>query len=159
MFASTLAADDPDGSRWGEAARYLEPRGTPRALPPLACPHRVVVIPGVLSRCVAPKVLTFGDGVERLKGKGVVAEVADLSGLGGAAWNAEELLRHLRSDLAGDPRATFLLVAHSKGSVDAMEALAADPEVRAHVVALVTVAGAIGGSRIPEWIEPPVRRL
>jgi hypothetical protein len=52
-----------------------------------------------------------------------------------------------------------VLVAHSKGVVDSLEALVAHPEIRAHVGALVSMAGAVGGSPLADLAPEGLERL
>jgi len=52
-----------------------------------------------------------------------------------------------------------VLVAHSKGVVDSLEALVAYPEIRAQVGALVSMAGAVGGSPLADLAPDGLARL
>lgn len=158
-FCSVLEAMKSRGGSWEDCSRYLEPAAGAQALPPLASPHSVVVVPGIFGRCIAHEVQIYKEALEHLRSLGVAAESIDVSGLGGTHYNGEQIVKHLRGRLASDPEATFLVVGYSKGAPDAMEALAMAPELTDHVAALVTVAGCIGGSRIPDALDETMAEL
>ena len=52
---------------------------------------------------------------------------------------------------AGAPR--LVLIGYSKGAPDILEAVVAYPEIRRHVAAVVSAAGAIGGSPLANDAE------
>ncbi|SFN56688.1 hypothetical protein SAMN05444747_1434 [Variovorax sp. OV329] len=69
--------------------------------------------------------------------------------LSGTAKNARLIRDALMSMAPGQgARPYIVLVGYSKGTPDILEALAAYPEIRGRVAAVVSVAGAIGGSAL-----------
>lgn len=74
--------------------------------------------------------------------------VLEVGGLTGSAHNAREV----RDRIVGDAEAgrlgprQLVLVGYSKGSPDILEAVVAYPEIRPWVAAVVSLAGAVGGS-------------
>ncbi len=156
VFCSVLERESP---AWGPCASYLEPAGVPGALPPLPSDLRVVVIPGLMAPCFGEGVRTFGEGLDRLASLGIRAELVPVSGLGGTTFNGRQIVAWLRARIAEEPDARFVLVGFSKGAADALEALALEPALARNVAALVTVAGAIGGSPIPEQIPDSLKKL
>jgi len=80
---------------------------------------------------------------ERSGYSGLIIEVDGLSGTGNNA-------RQIRDQIAADPSRfadhRLVLIGYSKGAPDILEALVAYPEIRRHLVAVVSIAGAIGGS-------------
>ena len=109
-------------------------------------PLRVVMVPGLgwacLKKFVDPK-LTARDHVVQF---GYDVSVLRVEALSSSARNAK-LIRDGIMDRVDpeDPR-PLVLIGYSKGAPDIMEAVAAYPELQARVAAVVTAAGAIGGS-------------
>jgi dienelactone hydrolase len=109
-------------------------------------PMRVVIVPGLGWSCLKsfldPKISTrehnalFGHDVSLL----------EVEALSSSARNGE-LIRDAILNMAdpNDPR-RLLLIGYSKGAPDIMEAVATFPEIQSKVAAVVTAAGAIGGS-------------
>jgi hypothetical protein len=80
-----------------------------------------------------------------------------VSGVASTAFNARRI-RDALLRVAADGRDRHLvIIAHSKGVADALEALVRYPEAREHVAALISVAGAVGGSPLAD--PPPVALL
>jgi len=159
VFCSVLAESRRRGASWGACSEYLEPAGAERELRPLRTTHRVAVIPGIFGRCIADEVQTFSDAREHLESLGVRTDYLDVSGLGGTGYNGRMIVEQIHRKIVEEPGATFILVGYSKGAPDAMEALVMDAEIRRHVAALVTVAGAVGGSRLADGTTDSIRAL
>jgi len=60
------------------------------------------------------------------------------------------------AEAAVDP---IVLIAHSKGTVDALHLLVEHPEVRDRIVALVSLAGAVGGSPLADIAPQALPRM
>ena len=90
-----------------------------------------------------------GDLIEQEMGPflaslGVALRVLRVDGLGSSESNARALRDAL---LAGaHPAERVVLIGHSKGAVDALQLIVEHPEARSRLAALVSLAGAIGGS-------------
>lgn len=130
----------------------LMPRlaGEPPALEPSAQKategslKRVLFVPGLWSDCVRSLTETerllrdaFGSG-------GQSFAVVNVDGTSSSAGNADTIRRAVLATM-GDAQDT-VLIGHSKGAVDILVALDVHPELRNRVAAVVSVAGAIGGS-------------
>jgi hypothetical protein len=66
--------------------------------------------------------------------------------LGTSANNAKTI----RDYVVQHPGDDFVAVGYSKGAGDWMEAIVAYPQVQNKVIALVSIAGSVGGSRVPD---------
>jgi hypothetical protein len=84
----------------------------------------------------------------RLREFGYSTTLLDVEGLSSSECNAELIARQLGAE-ADDGR-PLILVGYSKGATDLLVALNQYPELAARTAALVTVAGAVGGSPVIE---------
>lgn len=110
---------------------------------------RVVVVPGIFDECIRQYVRTFSDGLAHLEQHGWRTGSIPVSGRSGTAHNASQIRDYVLSlSLAADER--VLLVAYSKGAADTLEALGRYPEILPRIAAVVSVAGAIGGSPLAD---------
>lgn len=168
-FREVYCALREDHGRWLPEDRPCEdalvrlldeppPTGSPVVLGPPRRPLRVAVVPGLFGECLAPIVTPFADALAHLATHGYRTALLPVSGLGSSAHNAGQLRNALLGlDLA--PGERVLLVGHSKGTTDALEALGAYPELRPRVAALASVAGVVAGSPLADAIPAPYLRL
>jgi hypothetical protein len=121
--------------------------------------RRVLFVPGLWSDCV--RTLT---GTERLLREAFAAAgwrfaVVKVDGTSSSEGNAGRLHEAVLEG-TGAPGDT-VLIGHSKGVVDILVALDTHPEMRARVAAVVSMAGAVGGSplapRAPRALITAVR--
>ncbi len=159
-FCDLLQTENPDGGSWQACSNYLQiPAGSAlasSALPPLNNSYRVLVVPGILSSC-QEDTQAFQQGQAYLRDKhGMTVEFLQTPN-SSTAENGQLIATYLRNAMKNDAR-KFIIVFYSKGSPDVQEALAANPDARATVVAHVTVSGAIGGSPIAEAMPSIVDR-
>lgn len=161
MFCSVLRHVGDENGPWGACGEYIDSPGRADLdLSDIPVDYRILVIPGFLGQCLSPNLQPFADALPHLRAKhGLTAENLDVPAVGSCEFNAEIIARHLLEQSRADPR-RFIVVGYSKGAVDAMTALAAHPEIREAVAALVTVVAPVGGSRLPELTSDTiVRRL
>ncbi len=159
-FCNVLKKENPDGGSWQACSNYLQiPVGSSvsaDALPPLNTSYRVLVVPGILSSC-QENTQAFQQGQAHLREKhGMTVEFLQTPN-SSTTENGQLIAAYLRNAMTNDSR-KFIIVSYSKGSPDVQEALAADLNARAAVVAHVTVSGAIGGSPIAETMPAIVDR-
>jgi hypothetical protein len=107
---------------------------------------KVLFVPGVGWNCFS-KWLAMEDTIAgHLRQFGYDMVTVDVDGLGSSASNAgkirDAILRMPRDDSQPD----LVLLGYSKGAVDVLVALADYPEIRDRVAAMVSLAGAVGGS-------------
>ena len=147
VFCATLEHLAADG--WGPCGDYVDHPATGSgdfSAPPLPTGFRVLVVSGVLAGCIENRVQAFSRARLHLEERhGLSIEYLALPGLGGVEHNSGRIARYLREHGPTDPR-PYILIGFSKGASDLMDALAYEPDIRAHAAALVTVAGSVGGS-------------
>ena len=132
--ALTRVADEPAGT--GEPVQMGESHRKSLAL----------IVPGVGWECIETW-LKLDDSVSSLlESFGFQTELVKVDGLSGVDNNARQI-----RDFIADLPAEFndykvLLIGYSKGAPDILEAIVQYPELKDRVVAVISAAGAIGGS-------------
>ena len=137
-----------------------EPPGSPakptRKYAPVVL--KVYVVPGILAECMSHLATTLSDALAYLRAQGYDAELISVSGRGGSANNARAIRQAIvETKLARNER--ILLVGHSKGIVDILDALATFPELESKVAAVVSLAGAVNGSPLADGLVEPIKAL
>jgi hypothetical protein len=107
---------------------------------------KLLFVPGVGWDCFS-KWLAMEDTIaEHLRQFGYDMETVEIDGLASSASNAGKI-RDVILDMPQDGgKPDLVLLGYSKGAADVMVALANYPEIHDRVVAVVSLAGAIGGS-------------
>ncbi|HYL91586.1 MAG TPA: LssY C-terminal domain-containing protein [Alphaproteobacteria bacterium] len=151
-FCSVLTVENPDGGSWSGCESYLadKPSGSAAAtLAPLPTDTPVLILPGFFSDCLTTS-QPFHEALEHLKTvhniKGEFFPLQNLS----SAENARLIAAYINSHFDGTHK--YLVIGYSKGATDGYEALATVPELKGKVAAFVSVAGAVGGSRLVDVI-------
>lgn len=160
LFCSVLRHVGTEGGPWGGCADYIETPGPDDLdLPPLPADTGILVIPGLLGQCLSPEFQAFSDALAHLREKhGVAGEYLDVPAMGSCEHNAGIIADHLRKRMAAGSGKS-IVVGYSKGASDVMVMLAAYPETREAVAALLTVASPVGGSRLPDMTPDSVPRI
>lgn len=118
---------------------------------------RIFVVPGIYNDCIdASKAFSYArTHVERY---GYRTAYLSVSGMSRSTHNAM-LIRDalLAADLSPDEK--VVLIGHSKGTPDILQALVEYPEVTKKVAAVVSIAGAVGGSPLTDSIDKPYRDM
>jgi pimeloyl-ACP methyl ester carboxylesterase len=112
--------------------------GAAGALPPEAAAVRYLLVPGFSWRALPGY---FGPNLERLAALGLDAKRVDTNAFGRVADNA----RLIREEIAGSDK-PVVLIGHSRGGLEALEALRQDPALGAKVRAVVTLQSPWGGT-------------
>lgn len=128
------------------------PTGRPVAIGSASGALHIVVVPGLFSECFRGTAAPLSDGLVHLETHGYRTEIAWVNGRSSSGHNARQLREAFMATPLG-PGQRLLVVAHSKGVVDALEALAAYPELVPRVAAVVSIAGAVNGSRLIEGLD------
>ena len=112
-----------------------------------------LVVPGIGWDCFADWLHPSGSVATHLRKYGYDAEMLQVDALSGSAHNARQIRDALmrRPDPGGSP--DIVLVGYSKGAPDILEAIVAFPEIRPRIAAVVSTAGAIGGSALANEAE------
>ena len=151
LFCSVLEREHPDSGQWGPCSDYIESPSSERvALGPISRAYNVGIVSGFMTAC-------FGNATAFREGRKYLHDAYGLdvkmipSPNRSSEENGVEIARFLRDSYRKDGR-KFILIGYSKGAPDILEALAHDPAAARSVAAIVTVAGAIGGSPLADLI-------
>jgi hypothetical protein len=112
----------------------------------------VLFVPGLLAECFEGAVKVFEDAAAHLERKGIAAGHLHTRGRASTPSNARLIADQL---LQRPPSARVVLVSHSKGTADALHALATHHEAATRVAALISVAGAVNGSPLADAFRMP----
>jgi len=151
VFCSVLEREHPDAGEWGSCSDYIEAPAAGRiALGAIPRNYRLAIVSGVLSACSGSST-AFREGREHLHTvHGITVDLIPAPN-GSSAANGKSVAQFLRDNYRREGR-KFILLGYSKGAADILEGLANDPEATQAVAALITVAGAIGGSPIADFM-------
>ena len=146
------AGQVPDHRDCDDALTRLgtEPAGTgkPVALGASSRGLIAAVVPGIGYDCFAKWLQPAGTAARHVAQFGYEMRAIQVDALSGTSRNARQIRDAIMAmDVApGAPR--IVLIGYSKGAPDALEALVSYPEIRPRVAAVVSVAGAVGGSAL-----------
>ncbi|WP_206606699.1 hypothetical protein [Steroidobacter cummioxidans] len=125
-----------------------EPSGTGR-LVDLGASRRglvAVLVPGLGFDCFEQWLESTGTAAEQVRQYGYDQVLLKVDGLSSTTNNARQIRDALLAmpTEPGPPR--LVLIGYSKGAPDILEALVTYPEIRSRVAAVISAAGAVGGS-------------
>jgi hypothetical protein len=127
--------------------------GKPVELGPAKRHLVAAMVPGIGYECFQPWLQPPGTVVQHVRQFGYDAMLLDVDGLSGTEHNARQI-RDAIMAMAPEASAPLLvLIGYSKGAADILEAIVAYPEIRSRVAAVVSAAGAIGGSALANDAE------
>ena len=132
------------------------PTGEPVLLGQAKLKLRFYTVSGVFNDCITSKAFSYARvHVEQYGYR--TAEIR-VNGLSSCSHNAR-LIRDalLSADLSTDEKA--VLIGYSKGAPDILQSLIEYPEIVYKVAAVVSIAGAIGGSPLTDSIEEPYSKM
>lgn len=155
IFCATLRHINDVGGQWGGCENYIEIDHpvTPATLGNITATVRLLLVAGVFSECLEPDGVTmFKDAARHLTNPqyhdGITVHHLPVPALGTSDSNA----RVIRDYVVAHP-GPFIAIGYSKGAGDVMQAISAYAEVQQQIAALVTVAGSVGGSRLPDQMS------
>jgi hypothetical protein len=105
--------------------------------------YRLLFVPGFMASCF-PGIHSFADIVLEARKEGYAADVLAVGGRNGVPANAKLIAEQLAR--GPDDGRRIVLIGHSKGADDALEAIATRPDLAPRIVAVLSVAGALNGS-------------
>jgi hypothetical protein len=117
----------------------------------------VLYVPGLWSDCVGGADIITAEVKDYLARFGYHFLPLRVSGSASTTWNARRIRDALREIPDRGETRPVIVIGHSKGVVDTLEALVRYPEVRKRVTAVISLAGAVGGSPLAD--PPPVGLL
>lgn len=153
-FCSVLAEGAFSGDNWQACNTYVRmPSAQPaQPLPSMPTDWTLLLVGGLGAECFAPLGLTaFKDAADHLATHGLTSLVIPVAGFGTTETNAQTI----RDFVAARTASKFIAIAHSKGAADVMTAMTQFPGDMSQVEALITVAGAVGGS----WLADDLAAL
>lgn len=111
------------------------------------------LVPGVGWGCIVNWLEPLGTAKRHVEKYGYDLVTLEVDALSGTTRNAKQIRDTLMAmpAEAGPPR--IVLVGYSKGTPDILEALVTYPEIRGRVAAVVSAAGAVGGSPLANDAE------
>jgi hypothetical protein len=106
------------------------------------------MVPGIGYACFAPWLESPNTPRDHVRKFGYDARAIEVDALSGTATNARQIRDAILAMPAepGPPR--LLLIGYSKGTPDILEAVVRYPEIHDRIAAIVSVAGAVGGSAL-----------
>jgi hypothetical protein len=156
IFCSVLKQNNPGGGDWASCERYIDTPGKDSLkLSAIPNKYRVLIVPGILSSCVADSP-AFLEGQELLKKAGIDVDLLQVPN-DSSESNAKLIAQYLRDHKNGDNK-KYILIGYSKGAPDIQVALAQEQGVAEQVAAFITVAGASGGSPIADLLPKAAER-
>jgi hypothetical protein len=111
------------------------------------------VVPGVGWDCFADWLNLRGTVPEHVRQFGFDQLLVPVDALSGSAHNARQIRDAIVQMPLSDSGPRLVLVGYSKGAPDILEALVSYPEIRPRVAAVVSAAGAVGGSPLANDAE------
>jgi hypothetical protein len=132
-----------------------EPDGTGDAVPLGASNRHLIagVVPGIGYDCVAHWLQPAGTTAEHVKKYGYEMQLIKVDALSGTTRNAREIRDAIMAMDQGPQGQRLVLIGYSKGAPDVLQAIVDYPEIRPRVAAVVSVAGAVGGSPLANDAE------
>jgi hypothetical protein len=132
-----------------------EPAGTggPVDLGPSKRHLVAAVVPGIGYECFEPWLDPPGTAGQHLRQFGYDAVLLKVDALSSSENNARQIRDAIIAMPSDSGAPHLVLIGYSKGAPDILEAVVAYPEIRRRVAAVVSVAGAIGGSPLADDAE------
>ncbi len=122
------------------------PNGVPVSLGPAQRRFKVVYVPGLGWDCFANWLGGKETIAAHLRTLGYDMVTVDIDGLSSSTHNARLIRDAILALPEREIASGLVLVGYSKGIVDILSALAIHPELQQRVTAVVSLAGAVGGS-------------
>jgi hypothetical protein len=132
-----------------------EPAGTSRPVDLGPAKRRLIaaLVPGVGYECFETWLRSPATGVAHVRQFGYDAMMLKVDALSSSANNARQIRDTVLAMPAEGASPRLVLIGYSKGTPDILEAVTAYPELRARLAAVVSVAGAVGGSPLANDAE------
>ena len=124
--------------------------GAPVNLGPSGEDFLVGLVPGLGWQCVRKWLDEDNSAPEHVARYGFEVRLFEVDGTSSSGNNARQIRDHVIALSMEEKIRPIILMGHSKGTVDILQAVVSYPEVRDRVVAVVSVAGAVGGSPLAD---------
>jgi hypothetical protein len=168
IYCAVLEAhghDAPDYRPCDDALTRVgaEPAGTGRPvdLGPSKSGLVAAVVPGIGYDCFAKWLAPAGTTAAHVRKYGYDMLALQVDALSGTARNAQRIRDAVMAMDAGAAAPRLVLIGYSKGAPDVLDAIVRYPEIRGRIAAVVSAAGAVGGSALAndaeqyqaEWLQ------
>jgi len=160
IYCAVLAArvgEVPDHRPCDDALTRLGSEPAPSGQPvPLGASNRhlvAAVVPGIGYSCFAKWLQPQGTTNAHLGKYGYALTGIPVDALSGTTVNARQIRDWVMARDAEPATPRLVLIGYSKGTPDVLEAIINHPEIRARVAAVVSIAGAVGGSPLANAAE------
>jgi hypothetical protein len=160
IYCAVLAArvgEVPDHRPCDDALTRLgsEPTASGQPVPLGASGRHLVaaVVPGIGYSCFAKWLQPQGTVNEHVGKYGYALTAIPVDALSGTTVNARQIRDWVMAQDPGPGAPRLVLIGYSKGTPDVLEAIVNHPEIRARVAAVVSIAGAVGGSPLANEAE------
>jgi len=160
IYCAVLAArvgEVPDHRPCDDALTRLGSEPAPGGQPvPLGESSRhlvAAVVPGIGYSCFAKWLQPQGTANAHLAKYGYALTAIPVDALSGTTLNARQIRDWVMARDPGPGAARLVLIGYSKGTPDVLEAIVNHPEIHARVAAVVSIAGAVGGSPLANEAE------
>lgn len=124
--------------------------GEPVNMGPSGEDFLVGLVPGLAWQCVRKWLDENNSAPQHVARYGFDVRLFEVDGTSSSENNARQIRDHIVALSGEEKTRPVILMGHSKGTVDILQAVATYPEVRDRVVAVVSVAGAVGGSPLAD---------
>lgn len=124
--------------------------GDPVSLDPARVPLRFFVVLGLGANCIEPLIAARETVHEQVRSLGHRISLVPVEGLASTTLNARIIRDTVMTETEGDASDAVVLLGYSKGAPDILTAIASYPELAQRITAVVSVAGAIGGSPLAD---------
>ncbi len=122
------------------------PTNAPMGLGVCGLPLRVLIVLGLGADCITNFLDLQLTVVDHLAQFGYHVGIISIEGLSSSTRNAQMIRDAVMATPAAPENERLVLLGYSKGTPDILEAVATYPELQQKVAAVVSVAGAVGGS-------------
>jgi len=160
IYCAVLAArvgEVPDYRPCDDALTRLGSEPAPSGQPvPLGASSRhlvAAVVPGIGYSCFAKWLQPQGSVNDHVGKYGYALTAIPIDALSGTTVNARLIRDWIMARNPGPGAPRLVLIGYSKGTPDVLEAIVNHPEIHAHVAAVVSIAGAVGGSPLANEAE------
>ena len=127
--------------------------GKPLDLPPSKRRLVAAVVAGIGYECFEPWLRPSGVAAQHVRRFGYDAMVLKVDALSSSANNARQIRDAVMAMPPEPDGPRLVLIGYSKGAPDILEAVVTYPEIRSRVAAVVSAAGAVGGSALANDAE------
>ena len=156
IFCQMLSEESDYQGPAGQCEQFLfklndEPLSSdpPLPLPTPKARYRILIVPGFLNECFASIALPFIDAIPEIDDPRFKFEHLVVSGRSSSDANAADI-DDMITGLNLDKNEKLVLIGYSKGAADILHFLHLFPQTASCVSAVVSIAGAINGSRLAE---------